>query len=113
RPVFAANALVEADYYPPSKYKPEGTARITILDRFRPTEPPKGGTIWIAPPAEGSPIRVRDTVTSVPIVRWRSDHELGTGLRTKQWKLESSEVFAPVAGDIPVAEVEAGPVILA
>jgi hypothetical protein len=52
-------------------------------------------------------------VNDVPILRWSSDHELGSGIRTKQWKLESSEVFAPAKGDIPVAEVDAGPVILA
>lgn len=113
RPVLAANALVEAEYLSPSKFKTDSNARITILDRFHPPQLPKGGVIWIAPPAQGSPVTVRTTVTNVPVVRWRSDHELGTGLRTKQWKLESSEVFAPAAGDISVAEVEAGPVILA
>jgi hypothetical protein len=113
RPVFAANALVEAEYLPPSKFKAEGNARITILDRFRPSELPKGGSIWIAPPEEGSPVSVRATVNNVPILRWRSDHDLGTGLRTKQWKLESSQVFAPAQGDISIAEVEGGPVILA
>ena len=113
RPVLAANTLVEAEYLSPSKFKPDGNARITILDRFQPPQLPKGSVIWIAPPASGSPVTVRTTVTNAAVVRWRSDHELGTGLRTKQWKLESSEVFTPAAGDISIAEVEAGPVILA
>ncbi len=113
RPILAANALVEAQYFPPARYKPDGTARITILDRFLPSQFPKGGVILIEPPAEGSPVSVRTTVSNVPVVRWRSDHVLGTGLRTKQLKLESSEVFAPAKGDIPVAEVQAGPVIVA
>ncbi|MEO8128186.1 MAG: VWA domain-containing protein [Bryobacteraceae bacterium] len=113
RPVLAANALVEASYISPSKYKADGDARITILDRFHPAQLPKGGILWIAPPAQGSPVAVHTTVTNAPVVRWKSDHDLGAGLRTKQWKLESSEVFAPAAGDISVAEVEGGPVILA
>jgi hypothetical protein len=113
RPVFTANALVEARYVSPAQYKPDGAARITILDHFRPKELPKGGVIWIEPPAEGSPVAVRTTVTNATVVRWRSDHMLGTGLRSKQLKLESSQVFASAKGDISVAEAEAGPVILA
>ncbi len=113
RPVLAANPMVEARYYLPEEYKPAGDAAIVIFDRFRPAELPKVGSIWIEPPAKNSPIAVRTTSSNALISRWRADHELGTGLRTKQLKLDSTEVFAAGKGDIPVAEIEGGPVILA
>ena len=36
--------------------------------------------------------------------RWRADSTLGAGLRSKDVLLDSAEVFAGAAGDIPVAE---------
>ncbi len=114
KPILSSNPHVEAAYLPISKYESTGAgARIVILDRFRPNETPKTGSIWIQPPATGSPVPVKATVTNVPITRWRSDHSLGEGLRTRQLKIDSVEVFSAAKEDIPVAEVEAGPVVLA
>ena len=113
RPELAANPMVEAQYFTPEEYKPDGNSRILIFDRFHPAELPKVGSIWIEPPSKNSPVPVRTTVSNALILRWRADHELGAGLRTKQLKLDSTEVFAAEKGDIPVAEIEGGPVILA
>jgi hypothetical protein len=47
------------------------------------------------------------------LTRWRSETVLGEGLRARDFRLESAQVFTPAEGDIPVAEVEGGPVIVA
>ena len=44
---------------------------------------------------------------------WRSDHALAAGLRAKDLRLESAEVFAPSPGEVAIAEVAEGPVIVA
>jgi hypothetical protein len=113
RPEVAANSMVEAQYFTPEEYKPASDAKIVIFDRFRPEELPKVGSIWIEPPSNNSPVPIRTTVNNALILRWRPDHDLGAGLRTKQVKLDSTEVFAAEKGDIPVAEIQGGPVILA
>jgi hypothetical protein len=84
-----------------------------ILDRFIPPQRPTADSIWIAPPAQGSPIPVRRTVDQVAFQGWGSGHPASTGLRAKDFKLEHTSVFEPAAGDGRIAEVEAGPVIVA
>ena len=113
RPVLNANPRVQAVFRPPSEYKPDPADGIVILDRFHPPQPPAGDAVWIEPPGPGSPIPVRATVQQTSLARWRSDHPLGTGLRSKDVKLDSTLVFEAAPTDIPVAEVESGPVILA
>jgi hypothetical protein len=84
RPVLTANPQVEAIYRSPAEYDPKIDAQIVILDGFRPPEMPKTGVICIQPPANSSPVKVRTTITTVPVIRWRTDHALGNGLRTKE-----------------------------
>jgi hypothetical protein len=113
RPVLAANPQVQALYRLPSEYDPAVGAQIVIFDGFRPAQMPAAGVICIQPPASNSPVKVRTSVRAVPVTRWRTDHALGVGLRTKELRLNEADVYSPSPGDISVAEVEAGPVILA
>lgn len=113
RPAFAANPLVEAVFLTPAQYDPKAASPVVVFDRFHPKEMPKAGVIWIEPPAAVSPIKVRRTINDVPITRWRADHTLATGLRTKSFKLQEAQVYGPAEGDVTVAEVDAGPVIVA
>ena len=113
RPALAANAQVSAEFRRPSEYRKDARADIFLFDRFRPQPPPAGDAIWIEPPPEGSPIRVRATAANVTLTRWRSEHPLAEGLRASDLRLASARIFEPAVGDIPVAETEAGPVIVA
>ena len=92
---------------------PAPEATLVILDRFRPPSPPKVDSIWIDPPAGASPIPVRKTVSNVKVTRWNSETSLGEGLRSKDLTLQSATVFEAAPDDIKIAEVEAGPVIVA
>lgn len=113
RALFASNAQVDAVFEPPAKYDPQVKADIVVLDRFAPPVRPHVDSIWIEPPAAGSPIPVKATRTGMKLERWRADSTLGAGLRTKDVQLESGEIFTASAGDIPVAEASDGPLIVA
>ncbi|HTB14957.1 MAG TPA: VWA domain-containing protein [Bryobacteraceae bacterium] len=113
KPLIAVNSQVNATFESPAKYDPGVKADIVVLDRFAPAAKPQVSSIWIEPPAAGSPIAVKGTRNAVKLESWRTDTPLGAGLRTKDVQLGSAEVFTLAAGDIPVAESAEGPLIVA
>lgn len=113
RPLFATNPLVEPEFRSPSAFDSAAAADVVVLDRFAPPSPPRSHAIWIEPPAAGSPVPVRTTVSGVALERWNPDTSLGAGLYTRDVTLESTAVFEAAAGDITVASVSGGPVIVA
>ncbi len=113
RPVLAASPQVTATFRSPAEYSAANAGSLVILDRFIPPAHLSGDSIWIDPPAAGSPVTVRARVTDVPFLRWLVDHPLGAGLRTKNFRLESASVFEAAADDLKIGEVENGPVIVA
>ncbi len=116
RPFLEANARVSAVFRTVAQYQPDdhGDDRgLVILDRFRPATRPRADTLWIDPPASESPVPVRSRVRNPESIRWSSDHPLGAGLRTRDVRLDATSVFVAAPGDIRVAEVESGPIILA
>ena len=112
RPVLSSAARVAAVYRSPTEYRPNDSG-LVILDRFIPPQRPAADSIWIDPPANGSPIPVRETVQQVPFAGWDTSHPAAAGLRTRDFKLESASVFETAPGDIKIGEVQAGPVIVA
>lgn len=113
RPLLRSNPLVNAVFRPTSSYDPRAKTGLVILDRFRPPSPPAANAIWIDPPAQGSPVAVRERASDVKLTRWNSVHPLGAGLRTADLKLEQATLFEAAPGDIRVAETQSGPVVLA
>ncbi|MBZ5674261.1 MAG: VWA domain-containing protein [Acidobacteriia bacterium] len=113
RPLFAANPQVDATFESPEKYDPAIKADVVVLDRFAPPSAPHAASIWIQPPAAGSPVPVGATRTGVRLDQWHPESPLGAGLRTRDVTLESAEMFSPAAGDITVAETTEGPVVVA
>jgi hypothetical protein len=65
------------------------------------------------PPADKSPIPVRNIEPSVKLNQWQADHQLGAGLRARDIELANAEIFRPAPGDITVARSDAGPLIVA
>jgi hypothetical protein len=113
RPLFAANPRVVSVFRSSSRFDPKIKADIVVFDRFVPKPLPPVNAILIEPPPGASPAAVRSTLSDVKLVRWRVEHELAFGLRTKDLRLESTEVFQASPGDIELASADAGPVILA
>jgi hypothetical protein len=112
RPALNAHRQIEAVFYPTAQYNPDVSAAVTILDRFAPKQAPKTPSIWIEPP-ESSPFHARSKVTDAKIARWRADHELAAGLRSQDIRVPEAQVYATAAGDVAIAEVEAGPIVVA
>ena len=112
RPLLSSNPRVEATYRKPEEYKPANRG-LVILDRFIPPSRPAGDSLWIEPPAMGSPIAVRQTAEQVPFARWAEGSPIAAGLHTKDFKLDRTEVFEAGADDQAIALVEAGPVMVA
>lgn len=113
RPVLAASPRVAAVFRAASEYSAQGPGSLVILDRFRPPALPRADSIWIDPPAGGSPVPVRARVSDAPLTHWLTDHPLGAGLRANDLRLESASVFEAAPDDLKIAEVAEGPVILA
>lgn len=112
RPFLDANPQVAAVFRPVSQYASNDKG-LVILDRFRPPMRPEGDAIWIDPPPALPPVPIRARVKNPESIRWTSDNSLGAGLRTRDARLESASVFNTAPGDIKVAEVDAGPIIVA
>ena len=85
-----------------------------ILDRFVPPQRPAADSIWIDPPAQGSPVPVRTRVERralLPLGLRIIRRPRACTPRISSWIAPS--VFEAGAGDGRVAEVDAGPVIVA
>lgn len=113
RPLISSNPWVQAEYRSPAAFQPGAQADVTIFDQFCPSVSLASHKICIDPPANASPPRVQARVKHASLVRWRSDHPLAAGIRSRDVELESASVLEPAPGDAVVAEVEAGPVIIA
>jgi len=111
RPVLSATPRLTTVYRTPAEYK-ANDAGLVILDRFIPPQRPAADSIWIDPPAEGSPIEVKKTVENVPFAHWDAGQPVAAGLRSKDFKLDKASVFETAPGDGLIGEVEAGPVIV-
>ena len=112
RPVLSATPRVAAVYRRPEEYR-ANDAGLVILDRFIPPQRPQADSLWIDPPAMGSPVPVRSTVEQVAFSHWDTEHPGAAGLHTKDFKLERTTVFEVGASDGRIGEVAAGPVIVA
>src|SRR5262249_10889319 len=112
RPALSATARVVAVFRKPSEYRP-GDRGLVVLDRFVPSQRPTGDSIWIDPPAAGSPIPVRQAVEQVSFQGWDANHPAAAGLHAKDFKLERASVFQTSPGDGAIGEVPQGPVIVA
>ncbi len=112
RPVLSSNPRVLAIYRKPEDYR-AGDQGLVILDRFIPPGRPSADSIWIDPPAAGSPIPVRQIVEDEAFRGWDPHHPAAAGLRARDFKLARATVFEPAPADGRIAEVQQGPVIVA
>ncbi|MGD0364748.1 MAG: VWA domain-containing protein [Bryobacteraceae bacterium] len=113
RPVLSASPQVVAAFRTPAEYNAQGSGALVILDRFHPPTPPQADFISIDPPAGGSPVPLRAQVSDAPVTQWLTDHPLGAGLRSKDLRLASAQVFEAAPDDLKIAQVAEGPVIVA
>ena len=84
----SATPRVAAVYRRPEEYRANDTG-LVILDRFIPPQRPQADSLWIDPPAMGSPVPVRTTVDQVAFSHWDTEHPGAAGLHTKDFKLST------------------------
>jgi hypothetical protein len=111
RPVLSATPRVTAVYRKPEEYRPDDRG-LVILDRFVPASRPAADSIWIDPPASGSPIPARRAVEQAAFRGWTTGHPVSAGLRAKDFKLDKATVFEAPPADA-IGNVDEGPVIVA
>jgi hypothetical protein len=113
RPMINAIPRVHAVFRPVSEYRADAGDGLVIIDRFKPSQAPLGNTIWIEPLAGSSPVPIRARVEHVQFEHWCSGSPLCAGLRTKDLRLPSTDVFESAPDDIKIGQVHDGPVIVA
>jgi hypothetical protein len=112
RPVLSSLPHVVPSYRQPAEYR-ANDAGLVILDRFAPAARPRADSIWIDPPAYGSPVPIRTQVQNVAFARWDDGDPLSAGMRAKDFQLDHASVFEAAPTDERIGEVEAGPVVVA
>ena len=112
KPILSATPRIAAVYRKPEEFRPNDVG-LVIIDRFAPPSRPTADSIWIDPPAVGSPVPVRTTVDQAAFSGWDPVHPASAGLHAKDFKLEKASVFETGVNDARVGEVAAGPVIVA
>ncbi|MBK5290961.1 MAG: VWA domain-containing protein [Acidobacteriia bacterium] len=117
RPLLDAHPNVLATYRPTAQCGGGEDTGIVIYDSYVPSRQGKAHAIYLQPPPERSPAKVLsiigNTAGNATVLKWRPDHPLSSGLRAQDLRLESAQVFAAGAQDVRIAEIEAGPVLLA
>lgn len=112
RPFFAANPQVVAVFKPTSQYV-NNDKGLVVIDRFHPASRPQADTIWIDPPADNAPVAIKERVTKPEGIRWNSSEPIAAGLRARDVHIDATSVFNTAPGDIKVAEIDAGPIVIA
>ncbi|MDQ2774699.1 MAG: VWA domain-containing protein [Acidobacteriota bacterium] len=113
RPLLDANHGIEVRYFRPSEYQPRPSADLAILDQFAPSPRPRIASLYLDPPRRGTPLPVKTTATKATIAQWSSDPGLGDGLHTRDLTVPHANVFQSFDGDVAVASVPEGPVVVA
>lgn len=115
KPMLAANPNVAATFLAPGAVKPENAPQpdLVIYDRYAPPAAASVNSIWIEPPGQLSPVPVAKNESKAVVTGWTSDAILGAGLHSRDLELDSAMTFRTAPGDIAVASVDAGPVVVA
>lgn len=111
RPLLAANPRFQTAFRRPGEAV-DPNAAILIFDRSSAPAPVSQNAIWIDPPAGASPFTRSGQKQNVTLT-WRAGQPLAAGLRTKDARIDSTQVFTPAPADTPIAEAEGSPAILA
>lgn len=113
KPLFATNRRLIVRFFASFDREAENWADLAVFDRTAPTTAPKVASIWIDPPKERSPLPVKGAVSDAEIANWNPETPLSAGLHAKDRHIASAEVFQAFDGDIAVASVAEGPIVMA
>ncbi|MEP6716605.1 MAG: VWA domain-containing protein [Terriglobia bacterium] len=117
KPALQSDPRVTPEFRARAAYTPANDG-LVILDGFHPAVSPRGNALWIEGPSDNSspgypPIPVRARVDGPSALRWVADQPLTEGLRDSGIQVEGTSVFEPGPGEISVAEIDKGSVVIA
>jgi len=112
KPALASDSRVVAQFKTPSQYTPQNDG-LVILHKFRPDVRPEGSVLWIDPPSDRPPVPIKERIDHPEGLQWTPDQPLTAGLRARDVQIESTSVFEPGPGEIKMAEIEKGPIMVA
>jgi len=113
RPLLEANRRFSATFYAPSQYQPNPPADVMLLDQIAPRQAPAIASLWIQPPRDSSPLPVKTVVENAVMDKWNANSAIGSGLRAKESRLVTAEVFQTFDDDILVGSLTEGPAVVA
>ena len=113
RPLLEADRRLSAQFYAPETYNARPNADVMMIDSFDPPKPPSLPSLWINPPSEHSPLRVKTSVDDAVVTVWHGESGVSNGLHAKETRIPHANVFQDFQGDVPVASVPSGNVVLA
>jgi len=113
QPLLAAQPNLVSIFSKPADCQAE-ESEIVIYDKFVPaTLNPNTRAILVQPPAGAGPIKTRSSEKGAALQSWLPAHTLTAGLHSINLKLGDAQFFLPEPGDIRVAEIRSGPVVVA
>ena len=113
RPLMTANHRLIVQFANTAEYSGTEPADLYVIDGFAPKTRPKVASLWIAPPREDGPLPVNSVLENAVVKNWNNESSIGEGLHAKDARIPSAEVFEVFEGDIPVASVAEGPIVVA
>jgi hypothetical protein len=113
RPLMTANHRLSVKFYSPAQYNGSEAADLFVLDGFAPKLRPRVPSLWIAPPRDGGPLPVTHVLEDAVVKNWHNESSIGEGLHAKDAHIPNAEVFEVFEGDLPVASVAEGPIVVA
>ena len=112
-PLLSADNELTVEYFDPSRYGFDVSADLFIFDEFAPARLPEAPSLFLHPPQNGSPLPVKETVRNASFSGWDTRVLGDAGLRTRELRFNEAEVFQSFKGDLAIASVASGPVVVA
>lgn len=98
----------------PAKYPPPGNFDVTIFDGVAPPLAPNtGGSLYLNPPEEGSPVKLGRALTEFGFDVWDKKHPIVRWMSMGDIQVARGHSFKPEKEDKVIGASEAGPILVA
>ncbi|MBM4361688.1 MAG: VWA domain-containing protein, partial [Deltaproteobacteria bacterium] len=109
-------ALLLDEYLEVRMVPPDGAgasgADVTILDGVAPREPPRGSSLYLAPPAEGGPVALGRRLVDFGFDTWDAKSPLLRSLAVENVQVARGTALVPAGGDRVVGASEGGAILV-
>jgi hypothetical protein len=113
KPLLSANHCLDVTLASSSAYTSNPAADLIVLDQFSPTQMPRIPSLWIYPAGDHPPSPVKTVLSDTIIDHWYPGTLLSGGRYARDARLSRAEVFESFPGDLVIATVRQGPIIVA